>query len=117
MDLEDFFEKKHKPYDHHYKKHRDHEPDHDDYRHTLMHDEHKYHGNHRYNQKHGFDWKGLLSKINNNPMLRVAAIAIALLAVLLIILLIMVLLPLISAIWETFTGSGLQGLLNKLLKG
>ena len=117
MDLEDFFETKRKPYDHHYKEHRDHDHDDDESGHTFNHSKHEYQYSNRHDRKHGFDWRGLLARINSNPLLRVAAIAIVLLAVLLIILLIIVLLPLLSTIWEALTGSGLQGLLDKLLKG
>jgi len=115
MDIDDFFEKKHKPYNHHYKNRQEHEADHEGYRHS--HDGHEYHGSNRHAQNHGFDWHAMLTKINSNPMLRRAAIAVALVAVLLIILLIIVLIPVLSTLWETFTGSGLQGLLDKLLKG
>lgn len=113
MDLEDFFETKRKPHHHHYKEHRDHEPHHDQYGHTFNHNKHEYQYSSKHDQKHGFDWQVLLAKINSNPLVKVAAIVIILAAVLLIILLIIVLLPLLSTIWETLTGSGLQGLLDK----
>ena len=113
MDLEDFFEKKHKPYDQHYKKHRDHDHDHEDNGHTFNRNKHEYQYSSKHDQKHGFDWQVLLAKINSNPLVKVAAIVIILAAVLLIILLIIVLLPLLSTIWETLTGSGLQGVLDK----
>ena len=74
MDLEDFFEAKRKPHFHHYKEHRDHEPHHD-YRQAFYHNKHEYQYSNRHDQKQSFDWQVLLAKINNNPLVKVAAIA------------------------------------------
>jgi hypothetical protein len=82
------------------------------------HDKYKYeHGYSQHGQGHDNLWQPFLAKVNSKPGLKYALIAGAFIVLMLVFALLIAIFPLLIKLWDAFAKSGLQGILNNLLKG
>jgi hypothetical protein len=117
MELEDIFENKQKH--HGYQQHKSRHDEHGDYsgykrQKHYDHDSHNEHSEHRgelQNMLHPF-----LAKLQGNPRLKFAIVAIGIVVLISAIALVVAILPLILKFLETLSKSGFQELLNSFAK-
>ncbi len=82
------------------------------------HDDHPFrNGYSQHGRNHVNLWQPFLAKVNSKPGLKFALIAGAVVVLLLLFALVLALFPWLVKLWDAFAKSGLQGILDNLLKG
>ncbi len=117
MELEDIFEnkQKHHGYQQHKSRHDDHGAYSDDSRQKYYdHDSHNEHSEHRGDLQNML--QPFLAKLQGNPRLKFAIVAIGIVVLISAIALVVAIFPLILRLLETLSKSGFQELLNSLTK-
>ncbi|MEI8048968.1 MAG: hypothetical protein WCI92_16415 [Bacteroidota bacterium] len=117
MEFEDIFENKQKH--HGYQQHKSHHDEHgaysDDNRQKHYdHDSHYEHGHHRGDHQNML--QPFLAKLQGNPRLKFAIVAIGIVVLIAAIALVAAIFPLILRLLETLSKSGFQELLNSFTK-
>lgn len=103
MGFDDIFEHGHK----HHKYSHDHHCNHVDY---------NYQTTHPYGHQNDLKYQ-LLSKLQNNPKLRLLLIAGAIIAAIVLIIIVILLFPLVAKLFHFIGENGLQGLIDAIWKG